>query len=456
MRLIIIAEESVYEHEVDPSMEVQDVLALLEAETGVPSASIRLNTDSGTSLDAGTKTLESYGLSEETATVFMSTIPQSASSSGFGSASSHSAPPVPSSETDYETARLQMLGNPAALAQIRRSNPGLADAIQAGPEQFKRAYESALAQATAEKQRHTEALNADPYDIEAQKKIEEDIRMERVLENMEHAMEYSPESFGRVTMLYIDTEVNGHPVKAFVDSGAQATIISPECAERCGIMRLLDTRFESVAVGVGTAKILGRIHSAQIKLGSSLHLPCSFTVLEGKGVELLFGLDMLKRYQCSIDLAKNVLRLQSTEIPFLAEHELPDDLLQRQVAQAEAAAKTAGGVPGSPQSPQASFGSSGSAGPSRSGPAQGGQPSFSGAGQRLGGGRIPSVGAGGPQGVPAGASDAARGGKVKEDDIQTLMGLGAERQQAIQLLEASGGNVDYAASMLFGGGAQWP
>lgn len=122
-------------------------------------------------------------------------------------------------------------------AQLQKTQPKLVDAAFTDPEGFHRMVreiDDQKHEAEAKRLREEQALMSDPFNVEAQRRIEKAIQQENIMANMEAALEYNPESFGRVHMLYIDTEVNGYPVKAFVDSGAQATIMSPECAKKCG------------------------------------------------------------------------------------------------------------------------------------------------------------------------------------------------------------------------------
>ena len=94
-----------------------------------------------------------------------------------------------------EELRLQALGDPRALEQLRRQVPELADAVQ-DPRRFQRMWDDlARNQEEAEraKQREMALLNEDPFNVEAQAKIEEIIRQEAVMENLQHAVDYNPE-----------------------------------------------------------------------------------------------------------------------------------------------------------------------------------------------------------------------------------------------------------------------
>ena len=65
---------------------------------------------------------------------------------------------------------------------------------------------------------------------EYQKLLEERINQENIDKNHEFATEYIPEVFGQITMLYVNASINKVPIQAFVDSGAQSTIMSQSLA----------------------------------------------------------------------------------------------------------------------------------------------------------------------------------------------------------------------------------
>lgn len=292
----------------------------------------------------------------------------------------------------------QLMGMLSSSSQYRKNNlpPSLASALEnKNVEEFQNALRELHQErkrAAEEEEQFMKLAQQDPLNPEVQRRLQEIIDQKNVAENFENAIEHNPEAFSTVSMLYVDMEVNGNKLKAFVDSGAQMTIMSKSCAASCGILRLMDTRFRGTAVGVGKAEILGRVHMAPLKAGGC-HIPVSITILDQEGMDFLFGLDNLKRHQCSIDLQKHLLRfpILDVELPFLSEHEIPKSALFHQ----EDVIKD----PATRASPP----------PSTIEPASG----------------------------------------HSEEKITTLMQLGFPREKCIAALQATGGNEDMAASMLF-------
>lgn len=104
---------------------------------------------------------------------------------------------APQGEPDPETIRLQFLGNPAMRQQVMEQRPDLA-AVLDSPERFAQLWQRMQneEQAAQESRRQQIAdLNADPFDIDAQTRIAEMIRQERVQENLQNAIEHNPEGW---------------------------------------------------------------------------------------------------------------------------------------------------------------------------------------------------------------------------------------------------------------------
>ncbi|MCO5591895.1 hypothetical protein L7F22_045888 [Adiantum nelumboides] len=415
---VMTRDDRIFTLEVEAEELVENVKVLLEVETGVSMQSQRLLYNSRDLPNSST--LRSAGVMEgDLLFLHAATLAPAAAAAPPGNNLSLR---LDGSAVDPRALQ-QHLRNPDIISQLLQTNPELAQAVLGDDldalQNFLRQQHRHKLELQRRQQEEIALLNADPFDIEAQRKIEAAIQQNNVNENWEAAIEHNPEAFARVIMLYVDMEVNGVPIKAFVDSGAQMTIISKSCAERCGLLRLLDKRYVGIAKGVGQSAIVGRIHVAHIKIGGKFYM-CSFTVLEESDVEFIFGLDMLRKHQCAIDLKDSVLRVGGGEVavPFLHEKDLPEHVKEERYDPMSAqGASTPATIPFGASSPKKAS--------------------------------VPFS----DRQLPAQAASASVSGVSSETEskITKLMQLGFDRNKCLQALQLFNGNEEQAASYLFGG-----
>ncbi|XP_075482400.1 protein DNA-DAMAGE INDUCIBLE 1-like [Primulina tabacum] len=404
---VMTADEQILTLDVDLEESVENLKALLEVETRIPLQQQQLLYNGREMRNA--EKLGALGVGDGDLVMMVS----KASSSRSRASVNEAAFNPDGSAVNPSAFQQQLRGDSNVMTQLFQSDPELAQAILGNDlnklQDLLRARNLQRSELRRQQEEEMALLYADPFDVDAQRKIEAAIRQKGIDENWAAALEYNPEAFARVIMLYVDMEVNGVPLKAFVDSGAQSTIISRSCAERCGLLRLLDTRYRGIAHGVGQSEIVGRIHVAPIKIGSIFY-PCSFTVLDSPNMEFLFGLDMLRKHQCIIDLKENVLRVCGGEVavPFLAEKDIPTRLLDEERYAKEASSSGA-------QATSAAKDSN-------------------------------------PAGAPPGSTgENSSQGPDFEAKVAKLVELGFGREQVIQALKFFDGNEEQAAGFLFGG-----
>ncbi|KAL7217303.1 hypothetical protein ACSBR1_029078 [Camellia fascicularis] len=312
---VMTADEQIVTLDVDRDESVENLKALLEVETQVPLQQQQLLYN-GREIKNAEK-LSAVGVNDGDLVMMVSRASSSASTADLSFNSDGSA-------VNPAAFQQQIRRDSNTMAQLFQADPELAQAIIGNDlnklQDILRERHSQKSELRRRQEEELALLYADPFDVEAQKKIEAAIRQKGIDENWAAALEHNPEAFARV---------------AFVDSGAQSTIISKSCAERCGLLRLMDQRYKGIAHGVGQSEILGRIHVAPIKIGNVFY-PCSFVVLDSPNMDFLFGLDMLRKHQCIIDLKENVLRVGGGEVsvPFLQEKDIPTNFLDEVAKQA--------------------------------------------------------------------------------------------------------------------------
>jgi DNA damage-inducible protein 1 len=170
-----------------PGITVKDLKVLVEADTGFPAAAQQFYLN-GRALSNEVQTLDDAGIKDGE---MLMLLVRRRGNPPQGTAPQTTARGNP----DPEDVRQQLLNNPAARANLSQNAPDLFATLN-DPGRWREEYNNMVRRqqdAERERQEQIEVLNNDPFNVDAQRKIEDIIRQDRVIENLQHAYEHNPE-----------------------------------------------------------------------------------------------------------------------------------------------------------------------------------------------------------------------------------------------------------------------
>lgn len=201
-------EQDILTLDLPPGLSIADLKSLVTAETNLPQAHQHFYLNNR-DVQGDHKTIEEVGILDGDMLAMFMQDPQPPQNTmgtqrrGQAQAQQPQQQRGTVSNDQAETTRLNLLGNPAQLAGVREKFPSLAAVINDST-RFREAYQEMInadQNHERERQEQMRLLNEDPFNIEAQRKIEEMIRQESVQENLHFAYEHNPEGtliFARV------------------------------------------------------------------------------------------------------------------------------------------------------------------------------------------------------------------------------------------------------------------